>query len=401
VQTTSPARSTAVRHQRSDPSDRPFLVIWEATRACPLACRHCRASAQLARYRDELDTAEAVTLMHDVASFGQPPPLFIITGGDPFQRADLFDLVRAGTDAGLPVAVSPSGTPTLTPAALAGLHRAGARAVSLSLDGATALTHDAFRGVPGVYDLTLDAWRAARDIGLRVQVNTTVGAHNLTELPDIAALVRSLGAMTWSAFLLVPTGRGVALDPPTPAEVEDVLNWLYDVGTVLPTKTTEGHHFRRVVVQREVLAERGEDPVAVLGLGPLYAELCGRSATLGLLDGDARRRRPPMDVNAGRGFVFVSHVGSVHPSGFLPLSAGNVRQTPLPDLYRTSELFTSLRDPGRLHGHCGACEFTSVCGGSRSRAFAVVGDIFAEEPWCGYRPGSFPYPDEVRARLGR
>jgi len=399
VETTAPARSTAVRHQHSDPADRPFLVIWEATRACPLACRHCRASAQLARYPGELDTAEAVALMRDVASFGQPPPLFIITGGDPFQRPDLFDLVRAGADAGLPVAVSPSGTPTLTPAALAGLHRAGARAVSLSLDGATAATHDAFRGVAGVYDLTLDAWRAARDIGLRVQVNTTVGRHNLTELPDIAAVVRSLGAMTWSAFLLVPTGRAAGLDAPTDAEVEDVFNWLYDIGTSLPTKTTEGHHFRRVAVQRDVLAELDEDPVTVLGLGPLYGDLCGRSAALGLLDGEVRRRRPPMDVNAGRGFVFVSHVGSVHPSGFLPLSAGNVRQSPLPDLYRESELFTALRDPARLHGRCGTCEFTSVCGGSRSRAFAVVGDVFADEPWCGYQPGSFPYGDEVRARL--
>lgn len=389
----------AVRHQRSDPGDRPFLVIWEATRACPLACRHCRASAQLVRYPDELDTAEAIALMRDVASFGQPPPLFVITGGDPFQRPDLVDLVSAGTEAGLPVAVSPSGTPTLTPAALTALHGAGARAVSLSLDGATAATHDAFRGVPGVYDLTVDAWRAAREIGLRVQINTTVGLHNLTELPSIAALVRSLGAMTWSAFLLVPTGRGVTLDAPTPTQVEDVLNWLYDVGTVLPTKTTEGHHFRRVVVQRDVLAERGDDPVAVLGLGPLYAELRERSAALGLLDGDVRRRRAPMDVNAGRGFVFVSHVGTVHPSGFLPLSAGNVRQAPLPQLYRESELFTSLRDPARLHGRCGSCEFTSVCGGSRSRAFAVAGDVFADEPWCDYQPGSFPYAEQVRERL--
>ena len=399
MDTTVPARSTAVRHQHSDPSDRPFLVIWEATRACPLACRHCRASAQLTRYPGELDTGEAIALMGDVASFGHPPPLFIITGGDPFQRPDLLDLVRAGTAAGLPVAVSPSGTPTLTPAALAGLHEAGARAVSLSLDGATAATHDAFRGVPGVYDLTLAAWRAARDIGLRVQVNTTVGPHNFLELPNIAALVRSLGAMTWSAFLLVPTGRGTALDAATPAQVEDVLNWLYDVGTALPAKTTEGHHFRRVVVQRDVLAERGDDPVAVLGLGPLYAELCARSAAVGLLDGAVRRRRPPMDVNAGRGFVFVSHVGDVHPSGFLPLSAGNVRQTPLPQLYRSSALFTALRDPGQLHGRCGSCEFSAVCGGSRSRAFAVTGDVFADEPWCGYRPGSFPYGDDVRARL--
>lgn len=391
--------ATAVRRQHSDAGDRPFIVIWEATRACPLACRHCRASAQPDRNPGELSTDEATELMRQIASFGRPAPLFVITGGDPFQRPDLVELVRRGTALGLPVAVSPSGTPTLTRQALVDLHQAGARAVSLSLDGSTAATHDAFRQVDGVYDLTLAAWQAAREIGLRVQVNTTVTRHDLDDLPAIARLVHDLGAMTWSAFLLVPTGRGGALHALTAGEVEDVLNWLYDLGSVLPTKTTEAHHFRRVVVQRQVLEAHGDDHVAVLGLGPLYAALRERTAALGLLQGE-RARRPPMDVNAGRGFVFISHLGTVHPSGFLPLAAGDVRQTSLPEIYRHAPLFTALRDPSRLAGRCGACEFGSVCGGSRSRAYGVTGDAFAEEPWCGYEPGSFPYQDEVAALLG-
>ena len=396
----APSARAAVRHQHSDAAERPFIVIWEATRACPLACRHCRASAEPNRHRDELDTDEATALMREVAAFGHPPPLFVITGGDPFQRPDLVELVRRGSALGLPVAVSPSGTPTLTPEALHALHAAGARAVSLSLDGSTADVHDRFRGVDGVYDLTLAAWRAARDIGLRVQINTTVTRHNLDDLPDIAARVRELGAMTWSAFLLVPTGRGRSLGALAASEVEDVLNWLYDVGVVVSTKTTEGHHYRRVVIQRQVLDDRGVDPTPVLGLGARYWSLRSRSATLGLFDTAERRRRPPMDVNAGRGFVFVSHLGTVHPSGFLPVNAGNVRTAALTDIYRQSSLFAALRDPTRLRGRCGECEFAAVCGGSRSRAFGVTGDPFAEEPWCSYQPGSFGFTDDVAALVG-
>lgn len=402
---------TAVRVPRYDVSARPFLVIWEATRACPLACRHCRAEAKPDRDPAELGTAEATTLMRQIAGFGRPAPLFVITGGDPFQRPDLLDLVRAGTEAGLRVAVAPSGTPTLTPANLRALHAAGAVAVSLSLDGSTAEIHDGFRRVDQVYRWTLRAWQTARDIGLKVQINTTVTRHNLTDLPNIVRLVADYGAMTWSAFLLVPMGRGRELGMLTPAEVEDVLNFVYDAGAVVPAKTTEGHHFRRVVIQRRILAEHGDDYVQVLGLGPLYTELRRQMAELGLDrelssrphavsrphgDGGTRHaRRPPMDVNAGRGFVFVSHTGTVHPSGFLPLTAGSVRDRPLTEIYRTSPLLTSLRDPGRLAGRCGRCEFQPLCGGSRSRAFAVTGDPYAEEPWCSYRPGSFPYPADV------
>ncbi len=360
-------------------------MIWESTRACPLACVHCRATAQPDRHSGELSTDEATELMRQIASFGKPSPLFIITGGDPFQRPDLFELVRRADELGLHPAVSPSGTPTLTEENLTKLHEAGARAISLSIDGSTAEVHDAFRRVDGVFDWTVGAWQTARRVGLKVQVNTTVYRGNLRDLPNIVKMVQSYGAMTWSGFLLVPTGRGSQLDSLTPAEVEDVLNFIYDAGDYIPSKTTEGHHFRRVVLQRRAIAERGGDPAAELGLGDLYQELTAdlRRAFEGV---PTRPRRPPMNINSARGFVFISHVGTVHPSGFLPMEAGNVRDQPLPTIYRESELFRSLRDPAQYKGKCGRCEFNAVCGGSRSRAYALTGDPLESDPWCAYQP---------------
>lgn len=384
-----------MRAPKQNVRERPFIVIWEATQACPLACLHCRASARPDRDRAELDTDEAIDLMAQIAALGRPTPLFVITGGDPFQRPDLELLVRRGTELGLPVSVSPSGTPTLTRPALAVLHAAGARAVSLSLDAATADGHDIFRGVPGVWDLTMNAWNEAADLGLKVQINSTVTKHNVHDLPKIAAQVRDRAALLWSVFLLVPTGRGQALRSLDAAQTEDVLNVLYDLGQTIAVKTTEAHHFRRVCLQREALARRGDDHVRVLGLGSLYRRLRDDLDSRGPTGHPGRVRRAPLQVSAGNGFAFVSHRGDVHPSGFLPIPAGNVRQRSFVDIYRDSELFTALRDPARLGGRCGACEFRAVCGGSRARAYAVTGDIWAEEPACAYQPGSFPYQQEL------
>lgn len=374
-------------------SERPFIVIWESTRACPLACLHCRAEARTARDPAELDGRDARRVMDQIAAFGKPGPLFVITGGDPFQRADLTELVAYGASLGLRVAVSPSGTPTLTRENLAAVREAGAIALSLSLDGSTAARHDSFRGVDGVFDWTLEGWRTARELGLKVQINTTVTRESLEDLADIAALVRREIAMLWSGFVLVPTGRGGQLASLTPAEIEDVLHFLYDCGAVMATKTTEGHHFRRVALQRTILDAKGERPV----LGPLYERLTARAHELGVFDGARRAvRRPPMDVSSGRGFVFISHTGEVHPSGFLPVSAGNVKNHALAEIYRGSALFTTLRDPELLRGKCGACEFKTVCGGSRSRAYGFTGDVLEADPYCAYEPGSFPHQDELR-----
>ncbi len=378
----------SVRVVHQDRTERPFLVIWEATRACALACVHCRAEAIPDRDPQELGTEAAFALMDDIVAFGKPPPIFVITGGDPFERPDLADLVRYGKSIGLPMAVSPSATQALNPVSLAAMRDAGLTALSLSLDGSTAEVHDAFRGIPGTFQRTMDGWNAAREMGLKVQINSTVTLANVHEMPEIASLVRNVGAMTWSAFMLVPTGRGTNLDAPSAAQVEDIMNFLYDMGQIVPTRTTEGHHFKRVSYQRDVLSKLGLDPVAELGLGSLYLSLTEQARDLGLVE-PQRVRRAPLNVSSGNGFVFISHTGEVHPSGFLPISAGNVNSSTLRSIYRESELFAGIRDVTLLKGRCGECEFASICGGSRSRAYAASGDLFAEDPLCGYLPGSF------------
>lgn len=371
-----------VRSVRYDVAERPFIVIWEVTRACQLACAHCRAEAVRRRNSLELDTDEGRGLLDDIAAYGPPRPVVVLTGGDPFERPDLADLVAHGTAAGLGVALAPSVTPRLTATALAELCAAGVRAISLSLDGATASGHDGFRGVSGVFDATLDAAVAVRELGCRLQVNTTVTSGNVRELPAVLRRVVDLGASLWSVFFLVPTGRGQHLRPLEAPQVEEVLHWLHEVGDRIAIKTTEAPHFRRVALQRAEV----DDADAAFPGGPLRARLRVDTAALFGEGGPRRRPRPPLDVNAGRGFAFVDHLGSVQPSGFLPLSAGSVRERPFSEVYRSSPLLRSLRDPARFGGRCGRCPFREVCGGSRSHAYAVTGDPLAEDPSCVFEP---------------
>ena len=382
------AQSRPVRFMRHDASERPFIVIWEVTRACQLVCTHCRADAIRTRNPFELTTDEGRHLLDDLASFGAPRPLVVLTGGDPFERPDLPELVAHGTRIGLNMALSPSVTDRLTRSVLEELHEAGAKAVSLSLDGATAHSHDSFRGVEGVFDATLDAARTVREIGFRLQINTTVTRGNVLELPRMLKHVLDLGASLWSVFFLVPTGRGKDLQPLTAGEAEEVLHWLHDVSDLVAIKTTEAPHYRRIAIQRA-----GFDTGDVTELdqafpvGPLRSQL--RADTAELLSGQEPRRRrprPPIDVNSGRGFAFVDHVGVVYPSGFLPTPVGSVRRKSFPEIYRDSELLQSLRNPDTFGGRCGQCEFRAVCGGSRSHAYATTGDPLAEDPSCAYEP---------------
>jgi radical SAM protein len=379
-----------------DLNERPFMVIWETTMACDLACRHCRAEAIAERDPLGLSTEEGKMLLDQIESFGKPRPLVILTGGDPFKREDIFELVAYGTEIGLPIAVSPSGTPLLTRDNLVRLKEAGAKAISLSIDGSTPELHDNFRQVPGSFQMTVDGWKVAREIGLKLQLNTTVTRYNLHDLPNIFRLVQDIGLMTWSVFFLVPTGRGKMEDEVTPEEYEDVMHWLYDTSKLMGVKTTEGHHYKRVVLQRSLLDEKGLDPVETLGLGDTYKRLMAdfeRVADFSnaKLIKEDRMRRPPMHINAGNGFVFISRRGEVFPSGFMPVSGGNIRERSLVSIYRYAPLFDDLRNPHKLEGKCGICEFKHVCGGSRSRAYAVTGQPMAEEPFCTYEPGSFPY----------
>lgn len=383
---------------------RPFMVIWETTMACDLVCQHCRAEAIAQHDPLSLSTAEGQALLDQIEQFGKPYPLVVLTGGDPFKRADLFELVAYGTALGLPIAVSPSATPLLTRENLVRLKDAGAKAISLSLDGSTPTIHDAFRGLAGSYEMTRYGWQTAQAIDLKVQLNTTVTRYNLHDLPNIFKQALDQGVMLWSVFFLVPTGRGKLSDEVSPAEYEDVMNWLYDASKRLRIKTTEGHHYKRVVLQRTILERQQADPVQILRLGANYERL--RQQTEALIGEEqpaltpaVGMRRPPMHINAGDGFVFISKRGEVFPSGFMPLSAGSVRTSHLVDIYRHSPLFCQLRQPDSLDGRCGQCEFRTVCGGSRSRAYAMTGNPLAEEPFCTYMPGSFPYQAEVAALI--
>ena len=377
------AHTRPVRLMHHDASERPFIVIWEVTRACQLVCTHCRADAIRTRNPFELTTDEGRRLLDDLASFGTPRPLVVLTGGDPFERPDLPELVAHGTKLGLSMALSPSVTDRLTREVLVELYDAGAKAVSLSLDGASAKTHDSFRGVDGVFDDTMDAARMVRDVGYRLQINTTVTRSTVHELPQILKTVLELGTTLWSVFFLVPTGRGKLLEPLTAAEEEEVLHWLHDVSALLAIKATEAPHYRRIAMQRAGVDELDD----VFPVGPLRAQL--RHDTADLLTGqEPRRRHPraPIDVNSGRGFAFVDHVGMVYPSGFLPVAVGSVRDQRFPEIYRGSGLLQALRNPDAFGGKCGQCEFRTVCGGSRSHAYATTGDPLAEDPSCLYQP---------------
>ncbi|EMA08195.1 TIGR04053 family radical SAM/SPASM domain-containing protein [Haloferax denitrificans] len=349
-----------------DTSRRPFVLIWEVTQACDLACDHCRADATPARHPDELTSAEGTRLLEQAREFG-PGQLVVLSGGDPLARPDLVDLVEYGTDLGLRMTLTPSGTSSLAPETVADIADAGVRRMALSLDGATAASHDAFRGEDGSFDQTVAAARAAREAGLPLQINTTVCAETVDELPALCDLVADLGAVLWSVFFLVPVGRGRVLDPISPERAERVMEWLTEVSEDAPfgVKTTEAPHYRRVAIQRR--RDASDAPPT---------------------DGIGRR----LGITAGDGFAFVSHTGDLFPSGFLPASAGNVRDGGLVERYRESDLFRSLRDRDALGGKCGACEFRHVCGGSRSRAYAHTGDPLASDPLCGYVPADYDGP---------
>jgi radical SAM protein len=367
---------------RPDPStfDRsPLILFWETTRACPLACVHCRASAIRRPLPGELTEEEGAAVVEEAAAF-DPKPLLVLTGGDPMQRRDLHDRVAQAQDLGLRVSVAPAVADGLDRAAFRALADAGVGSVSLSLDGATAAVHDGIRQAPGTWRRTLQAFADARDAGLRVQTNTAVLRRNVHELADIFARVREAGAFAWEVFFLVRTGRGIDLEELTPEEYEQVCHFLYDAsGYGVAVRTTEGPQFRRVALEREAGGEPPSPREA-----PLYHALRRRLGERCGPPGPAKVRIVP--TRDGRGILFVAHDGAIHPSGFLPLPCGNVRTTSLLRAYREDETFRALRDDGRLKGRCARCAYREVCGGSRSRAYAVYGDAFAEDAACPYVP---------------
>jgi radical SAM protein len=355
-------------HVHMDFSRSPFIVIWEVTRACALACVHCRADAIARRDPRELSTEEGFRLIDQIVAFGPPYPLLVLTGGDPMWRKDLVALVSHASHAGLHVALTPSGTGAATKKRLAELKEVGLSRVAVSLDGPDPETHDRFRRVRGSYLHTMKIIAAITELGLPLQINTTVSRLTLPTLHAMADRVGEFPVAMWAVFFLIQTGRGASLDQISAAECEEVLRWLNELSARVPfgIKTTEAPHFRRVMTE----------------CSPTPGEDVFRRPHL----------RAPRAVNDGNGFVFIDHTGQICPSGFLPMPRGNVRDRNLVDVYRSDEVFVRLRDGDALGGRCGRCEFRTICGGSRSRAFAATGDAFASDPLCVYEPPSSFWP---------
>ncbi|MCL4544135.1 MAG: TIGR04053 family radical SAM/SPASM domain-containing protein [Chloroflexi bacterium] len=367
-----------------DFSSRPLLVFWETTRACMLRCRHCRASAIPQPLPGELSTAEGRQLLDDLARFGRPHPILVLTGGDCLMRPDIYELGGYARGLGLPVAVSPSVTPRLDETAMVRLRELGIKVASVSLDGARAATHDSIRGVLGHFEATLTALRTLVEHGFKVQVNTTVMRDNAEELADLAALVQSTGAHIWEVFFLVGVGRGVATRETSPTENEDVCHFLVEASRYgFVVRTVEAPFFRRVAAWRRAAAtEPGRD----FSLGPLYAHLSRHLRDL-LGEPGERMVAPSVATRDGKGIIFVAYDGQVYPSGFLPLPLGNVRSHSLSEIYRDHPLLGAIRS-SRFRGRCGTCEFSDLCGGSRARAFASWHDPLAEDPGCAYLPAA-------------
>lgn len=366
----------------SDFSQRPIFVCWETTKSCLLACRHCRARAIRKSLPGELDHDQGIALVDQLLEFGEPYPALLFTGGDPLMRPDIFELIEHATTRRIYAAVAASVTPLLNNESIRRMKQLDVSIMSVSLDGAQPRTHDKIRGIEGTWHKTVNALQLAKEEGLRAQVNTAVMRSNINELADIFHIVRETGAAAWEVFFLIRTGRGASLESLHPRECEQVLHFLYDASQYgIPVRTAEGPHFRRVILQRQqyrTISEAG-----------LYNELATRLHNL-----EEEPLTPPtVRVNPtgdGKGLMFVSHDGEVYPSGFLPVNTGRVPQEHLKTIYTSNPLFLGLRDTSNLKGRCGKCEYRTVCGGSRSRAFAEFGDPFAEDPACAYVPESHP-----------
>jgi radical SAM protein len=355
----------------------PFIVIWEITRACDLACRHCRAEAINWRDPRELTTEEGLDLIDQVHSMGAQ--VMVLTGGDPAKRGDIFDLIRHGADLGLRMATIPAATQKLTPLLIRKLKSAGLSQIALSLDGPNAEVHDTFRGVQGAFDLTMKGAQYIRDEGIPLQINTTFSEYNLDSFDEIAELVKSLNIVFWEVFFLVPMGRGKLLKQMSARQFEKLFEKLYNLSKEVHyiVKITEAQHYRRYVIERERKNKSSEKNSWDVKLPDRMMRDFGPGGSIG---------HAPKGVNAGNGYVFISHIGDIYPSGFLPLTTGDVRHDSLADIYRDHPVFKLLRDQDSLLGKCGYCEYRTVCGGSRSRAYAMTDNLMAPEPFCVYNP---------------
>lgn len=354
----------------------PFIVIWELTRACQLKCLHCRAEAQYKTDPRELTFEEGKKLINEIYEMNNP--MLVFTGGDPLLRKDVFDIAEYAVKKGVRVSMTPSATPNVTKESIEKAKEVGLSRWAFSLDGPTAEIHDHFRGTAGSFDLTIERIQYLHELEIPIQINTVISRYNYEYLDEMAALVEKLQCVLWSVFFLVPTGRGQEKDMISPVEHEKVFIWLQELSKRVPfdIKTTAAQHYRRVFIQQKMKEEKNKENIS-------YLDALTSQGLTGSIDGLGRA---PKGVNDGNGFVFISHIGDVYPSGLLPIKAGNVREQPLAEIYRESPIFKDLRNPDKYKGKCGVCEFRYVCGGSRSRAYAMTGDYLESEPFCVYVP---------------
>ena len=375
-----------IPHSGIDFEQTPFIVIWEITQACALACQHCRAEAIDQRDPSELNLDEGKDLVDQVADMGTP--IVIFSGGDPLQRDDLEDLIRHAKQRRLRAATIPAATPRLTLDRVRQLKDAGLDQMALSLDGSSEQLHDSFRGIEGSFQKTMQGADFARQVGLPLQINTCFSAWNFRDFDAIADRIDKLGIVFWEVFFLVGTGRGKLLEEMSPHQYEQAFAKVYAVQKRVSyiIKVTEAPHYRRFVVQQEQAADTTQSGDRA---GEFLARASGPGGSVGMA---------PLPVNAGKGFCFVSHRGDVFPSGFLPVSGGNVRCQPLASIYRDSHIFKAMRDVSLLKGRCGRCEYKDLCGGSRSRAYASNGDYLAEDPCCLYEPRSIENLNQASSR---
>ena len=358
---------SATAPERSDLEHSPLIAFYELTRACDLVCKHCRASAQSLANPFELSTEKSRQLIDQLSEFPRPPAL-VLTGGDPLKRGDIYDLVRYAVRRRIEVAVTPSATPLVTCDALARLRDAGIARLAVSLDGADSATHDRIRGVSGSYKRTWEIIADARSLAIPLQVNTVLGPDNADQIERLADQLDHRGIVLWSVFFLVPVGRAAHARRLNAQECEAVFErlWQQSQRRSYRIKTTEAPHYRRFVLQQHRQPDHG------------------RAADQSLTRNLSRISSP--GINDGKGILFVSHLGLIYPSGFLPIYCGIFPRDHLVRVYQESPLFRALRDSDRLQGKCRLCEYRNICGGSRARAFAVTGDPHAQEPDCAYVP---------------
>lgn len=351
----------------------PFTIAWEVTRACAYACVHCRADAIPQKHPDELNTEESFQLIDRMAEFGSP--ILIFTGGDPMMRRDLTKLIKYATDKGLRCSLTPTATALPTVERLEEVRDAGIRRIALSLDAPRPEVHDKFRQVEGSWQRTMDIFENAKEVGISVQVNTTVTKFNVDILDEMVPFLEQIGAVQWSVFFMVPTGRAQAQYMISAEQHEETFNWLYELSQDAPfdIKGTAAPMYRRVAIERKQAEAAAGEEVTFQGAGFQYAD--------GL-------NRPRKGVNDGNGFLFISHIGEIQPSGFLPITAGMVRDDDVVDVYRNHEIFKDLRNPDKLKGRCGVCEYRDICGGQRGRAYGLTGDYLETDPACVYIPKS-------------